>query len=143
MIPEFIKKFGSFISSLVKKVIPNVKKLVLIGIGITEAVKGIAENPAIGAYVKLTKGITDDAVLASVMAYLPKLLASLQMIEKELTEAEISEYFAKIDAMQDKDAKAILLHGIASAINNHITPEIGSIGQSFITTEVVYKDLNA
>lgn len=139
MIPEFIKKFVSFIGKTVKKIVPNVKKYVLIGIGIVKAMQGIADNPALGAYVRMTATIKDDAILAAVNAYLPKLLASLQMIEKELTDAEVSDYFAKIDAMQDKDAKAILLHGIASAINNHITPDIGSIGQSFITTEVVYK----
>lgn len=138
--PEFIKKFFSFIKRTVNKIIPSVKSIVKIGIGVAQDIKDITDSPTMDFLVRLTKTIKDDAALQLAREYLPKLIAQLQFIDRELTEQEVNEYVIKISQMPDNDAKAILLHGIASGLNNHISPEIGSIGQSFITTEVVYKD---
>ena len=135
---SFITKFFSFIKGLISKVSPEVKSVVEIGIRLVENIKKYSDSGVVDVLTAIIPGDVDDKVVAAIRGYLPKLLASLQGIEAALDDKAMKEYFDRINSLED-DAKAILTHGIASAVNRVLSDEIGSMSQAFITTEVVYK----
>lgn len=138
---SFISKFFDFIKRLIKKVLPEVKKVVDVGIDIVEMIKGYVDSPGVDVITALTKNKLDDAGVAFLRGYLPKLLAQLKGVSDALTDDEMREYIEFINS-REEDAKAILTHGICSMINYHICDDLGSRGQAFITTEVVWQDSN-
>ena len=138
---SFISKFFDFIKRLIKKALPEVKKVVDVGIDIVEMIKGYVDSPGVDVITSLTKNKLDDAGVAFLRAYLPKLLAQLKGVSEALTDDEMREYIEFINS-REEDAKAILTHGICSMINYHICDDLGSRGQAFITTEVVWQDSN-
>lgn len=141
-VSSFITKFFDFIKGLIKKVIPEVKTVVDYGITLVEAIQNYVDNPLVDVFTALTKSTKDEKFIAFVRAYLPELLAQLKGVSHDLSEQEIKEYISFINS-REEDAKAILTHGICSMVNFNLSDDIGSRGQSFITTEVVYQSRNA
>lgn len=140
-VSSFITKFFGFIKKLIKKVLPEVKQVVDVGIDIVEMIKGYVDNPAINVITALTKNKFDDTTVSFLRIYLPKLLAQLKGVSEALSDDEMREYIEFINS-REEDAKAILTHGICSMINYHICDDLGSRGQAFITTEVVWQNGN-
>lgn len=138
MIPKFIQKFFSFIGGLIKKVTPEVKHVVSVGIALVENFKKFADSEAADVLTALIPGIADDAAKEVIRRVLPSILKELHLIQDVLDSKEIADAIIKINEMGDV-GKAIINHGIASAINNELSENIGSLSQAFITTEVVYK----
>lgn len=140
-VSSFITKFFSFIKKLIKKVLPEVKTVVNYGIALVEAIKGYVDNPMVDVFTALTKNTKDEKFVAFVRQYLPRLLAQLKGVQHALSEEEVKEYIDFINS-REEDAKAILTHGICSLVNYHICDDLGSRGQAFITTEVVWQNGN-
>jgi len=135
---SFISKFFSFIKGLISKVSPEVKSVVEIGIKLVENIKKYSDSGVVDVLTAIIPGDVDDKIVATIRLYLPKLLASLQGLEEALDDESMKEYIEQINSLEE-DAKAILTHGIASAVNRAISDDLGSMGQAFITTEVVFK----
>lgn len=138
ILPKFIQNFFSWVKGLVAKVTPEVKTVVEIGIHLVENIKTYVDSPGVDALTAIIPGQADDAIVKAIRAFLPGLLAKLQFVEGELDNDQIVEFIDKLQNASD-DAAAIFAHGIASAVNNLISDNIGSISQAFLTTEVVYK----
>lgn len=137
----FITKFFGWIKKQLGRILPEVKQVVDVGIDIVEMIKGYVDSPGVDVITALTKNKLDDAGVSFLRAYLPKLLAQLKGVSEALSDDEMREYIEFINS-REEDAKAILTHGICSMINYHICDDLGSRGQAFITTEVVWQSDN-
>lgn len=140
-VSSFITKFFGWIKKQILKILPEVKQVVDVGIDIVEMINGYVDNPAINVITALTKNKFDDTTVSFLRIYLPKLLAQLKGVSEALSDDEMREYIEFINS-REEDAKAILTHGICSMINYHLCDDLGSRGQAFITTEVVWQNGN-
>jgi len=139
---SFVTKFLSWIKSQYLKIFPSVRETVNIGISLIENIKKYVDNPGVDVLTAIIPGNIDDNAKLLLRAYLPKLLAKLLFIKGALDNEQIVEFIEKVQKADD-DAKALLTHGIASLVNFSLTDELGSFGQSFVTTEVVFKSEEA
>jgi hypothetical protein len=128
----FIKKFPDFVSGLFKKIPEKLQSQILVFIKLVENIKNFVDSPASDFLTTLIPGEADDNLKAWLRKVLPGVLKSLNVITVNNDES------IRLHLPDDSDAKNTKLADIATLLTKSLTG--ASLGQSRITSEVVFQD---
>lgn len=126
----FIKKFPAFVSGLLNKIPKELRSQIVVVIKVVENLKTFVDSPASDFLTTIIPGEADDKLKEWLRKVLPGVLKALNVVE-------VTEDSVRLVLSEYEDARASQLGDIASLLTKELTG--ASIGQSRITTEVVYQ----
>lgn len=100
------------------------KKEIPVAIGVVDVIKQFVESPAVPLLTKLIPGTVDDVLAARLREWLPKVAASLHLVQDigslESNDAIIQAVIARLREIPKADRKAKYLE-IASKLSEYLT----------------------
>lgn len=128
----FIQKFPDFVAGLFKKIPAKLQSQIVVFIKLAENIENFVQSDTADFLTAVIPGDTDDNLKLWLRKVLPGVLKTLNLITVN------NDNSIRLHLPEDDDAKNTKLADIASLLTKSLTG--AGLGQSRITTEVVFQD---